>query len=166
LILRNTGTEQYTLTTQPDAGIRYTVVSAKETEYVPFVHAGSFVVSSKEQPAMKLTIVVSSKPGATCGFEPGPTISFEASYPSGSIGHYFWSSPTVTITEGQTVTLSNLPDQDLTFKSAPDASVAADVELDTNEHQLILFPDSGLYTITCLQFPQQPIKIKVLENGG
>jgi hypothetical protein len=54
----------------------------------------------------------------------------------------------------------------LTFKSAPDANVAADVKLDTNEHQFILFLDSGTYTITCLQFPNQPIKVKVLANGG
>lgn len=148
LTIRNTGDDQYTLTTKPDAGIRYTVVSANETEYVPFLHAGTFVVSSQEDPAMKLKVVVSSKQGTTCGFEPGPTVSFEASYPSETISDYFWSSPKVTIKEGQNLTLSNLSDQDLTFKSAPDASLAANVELDTNEHQVILFPDNGVYIIT------------------
>ena len=115
---------------------------------------------------MKLKVVVSSKPGITCGFEPGPTVSFEATYLSGTIAHYFWSSPTVTIKAGQNVTLSNLSDQILTFKSTPDADVAAGVELDQNEHQVVLFPDSGTYTITCLQFPNQPVKVVVGENGG
>jgi plastocyanin len=154
------------LTATPDAGLRYTVVSRQESAYVPFLHPGSFVVSSKAAPAMKLTAVVSSKSGATCAFEPGPTISFEASYLAGAIGHYFWSAPLVAIKEGQTITLSNLTDQNLTFKSTPDASVAADMELDTNKHQVVLFPDGGVYTMICLRVPHLPVKVHVEANGA
>lgn len=163
LTIHNTSDQQYTLTTQRSEVIRHTVLSANETEYVPFLQSGTFFLSSREDPAMKLKVVVASRQGQTCGFAPGATVSFEATYPTKTVSHYFWSSPIVTIKKGQTIMLSNLSDQNLTFKSAPDANLADHVEVDTNEQQLLLFPTSGAYTITCTQFPNLPVKVNVQE---
>jgi plastocyanin/uncharacterized cupredoxin-like copper-binding protein len=166
LTFRNTSQQEYTLTSKPSAGIRYTVASANETEYVPFMHAGTFLISTQEVPTMTLKVQVSSSQGVTCGFGAGPTVNIEASYPSPGVSNYFLAPQTLTIHEGQSLTLSNLSDQSVTFTSAPDASIAAGVELDPNEHQVILFPNSGTYTITCVQFLTQRLQVKVLENDS
>jgi uncharacterized cupredoxin-like copper-binding protein len=74
----NTTQQEFTLTTTPDAGIRFTTVDPGETEYVPFQQAGSFLLSSKEHPNDQLAVQVVSTPGETCGLAPVATIRFDA----------------------------------------------------------------------------------------
>ncbi len=165
LTIINTGNDTYTLTTTPDAGIRFTSVDPGETEYVPFPKAGTFTVSSQEHPATQLTVTVSKTAGTTCGMTPVAVVSFDANYTNPSNNRYFFTPTQVTIKEGQSITLSNLSDQDLTFVSNPDADLGS-VKIDKNEHQDLLFTDNGTYTISCVQFPDEKFTITVQDTGG
>ncbi|QBD79486.1 hypothetical protein EPA93_27305 [Ktedonosporobacter rubrisoli] len=160
----NNGTQQsFTLTARPDAGLRFTVVDPGETEHIPFQKAGTFTLSSQEHPNATLAVQVASTPGATCGFTPVATVSFDANYTDPK-NQYFFTPKTVTIKEGQSLTLSNLADYNLTFTSKPDADLG-DVQLDRNEHQLLLFKKSGTYTISCKEFPTQQITV-IVQKGA
>lgn len=164
LVFNNPTSQSFTLTTQPDASIPFTVVDPGETQPTPFPQSGTFTVSSKEHPNDSLTVHVSSTPGVTCGYTPVATISFDASY-SNTAASYFFAPSTVTIKEGQSIILSNLTDQNkMTYTSKPDADLG-NIVLDANENQLLLFSDDGTYTITCAQFPQKSFKIVVLDSG-
>ncbi|MBX5455504.1 MAG: hypothetical protein IRZ31_01280 [Thermogemmatispora sp.] len=164
LTIVNKTQETFTLTSKPDAGIRFTVVDPRETEYVPFPKAGTFTLSSQEHPSAQLTVQVSMTPGVTCGFEPVATVSFDADYTRAS-DTYFFVPTAVTLKEGQSIILSNLSDYDLTFFAQPDPGMG-NVELRRNEHQLIFFKEAGTYTIACKQFPSQHFTVTVQENGG
>lgn len=163
LIIVNTTNNTYTLTTNPDAGVRYTVVDVQETEYVPFVTAGTFTVSSQEHSDLSIKVTVSSTKGYTCGTQSVATVSFDANYTNPEKSQYFFTPATVTIKEGQSITLSNLSDYDLTFSSAPDADLG-DIAIDKNEHQLLFFADDGTYVITCKQFAQEHVTIVVQDS--
>jgi plastocyanin len=159
------GTQQtFTLTTKPDAGIRLTIVDPGETEYVPFQKAGTFTLSSQEHPNAQITVAVASTPSVTCGFEPVATVSFDANYTNPS-NQYFFVPTSVTVKAGQSITLSNLADYDLTFSSQPDAGVG-DILLHRNEHQQIFFKQGGTYTISCKQFPNQHFTVTVQGSAG
>ncbi len=71
----------------------------------------------------------------------------------------------MTLKVGQSLTLSNLADFNLTFTSQPDANLG-NVQLDRNEHQLLLFSKSGTYTISCKEFPNQHITVIVQPGAG
>ncbi|WP_069806184.1 hypothetical protein [Thermogemmatispora onikobensis] len=164
LTIVNTTQQTFTLTSRPDAGLRFTVVDPSETEYVPFPKAGTFTLSSQEHPSAQLTVQVSMTPGVTCGFEPVATVSFDADYTRPN-STYFFVPTSVRLKEGQSITLSNLSDYDLTFFAQPDPGIGH-VELRRNEHQLIFFKEAGTYTIACQQFPNQHFTVIVQENGG
>lgn len=159
----NTTQQSFTLTTQPNAGIPFTTVDPGETQPVPFPHAGTFTVSSQEHPSATFTATVASTPGVTCGFTPVSTISFDANY-TNPTNQYFFVPTSVTIKEGQSITLSNLADSNLTFVSTPDANLGG-ITLDRNEHQLLLFSDNGTYTISCKQFPNEKFTVVVQDSG-
>lgn len=164
LTIVNQSKDSFTLTTQPDAGIRFTTVDPGETEHVPFPNAGTFTLSSQEHPATTLVVQVASTAGVTCGFTPVATVSFDANY-TNLINQYFFIPTSVTIKEGQSITLSNLADYDLTFNSTPDANLG-NITLDRNEHQDLLFADNGTYTIACKQFPNEQFTVVVQDSGG
>lgn len=158
LTIVNTTQQEYTLTTQPDAGIRFTTVDPGETEHIPFPRAGSFVVSSKEHPSATLAVQVADTPGITCGFNPVATINFDAI--AGS-SQYFVRPTTVTLKENQSIILSNVSDATgLTFVSKPDADLG-NPKLDVNEHQFFSFGEEGTYTISCVQFPEAKFTVVV-----
>ncbi|HXX78879.1 MAG TPA: hypothetical protein VEI53_10325 [Ktedonobacteraceae bacterium] len=162
LTIVNTTQQEFTLSTQPDAGIRFTTVDPGETEHVPFLKAGNFLVSSQEHPEDTLMVHVASTAGVTCGFIPAATVSFDVRY-SGSDeeGQYFITPTSVTIKTDQSIILSNISDASaLTFTSQPDANLG-NPKLDTNEHQFLLFEDSGTYTISCVQFPKVQFTVVV-----
>lgn len=165
LTVTNTGTDTYTLTTTPDAGIRFTSVDPGETEYVPFPKAGTFLLSSQEHPEAKATVTVSKTAGTTCGMTPVATVSFDANYANPSKDRYFFTPTQATIKVGQSIVLSNLSDEDLTFKSNPDANLG-DIKITKNEHQDLRFTDNGTYTISCVQFPDEKFTITVQDTGG
>lgn len=154
LTIVNTTQQEFTLTTQPDADIRFTTVDPGETEHVPFPKAGTFLLSSQEHPANTLTVHVASTADVTCEFVPAATVSLDVRYPGASEqGQYFVTPTSVTIKKGQSVILSNLSDASaLTFTSQPGANLG-NLKLDANEHQFLLFEDGGTYTISCVQFP-------------
>ena len=162
LTITNTTQQSFTLTTKPDAGIRFTTVDPGETEHVPFPNAGTFTLSSQEHPESTLQVQVASQAGVTCGFTSIATISFDANYTNPQ-NQYFFIPTTVTIKEGQSITLSNLADNNLTFVSKPDADLG-DITLDRNEHQLLQFADNGTYTISCKEFPDQHFTV-VVQNS-
>ena len=164
LTIVNQSQDSFTITTQPDAGIRFTTVDPGETEYVPFPNAGTFTLSSQEHPDAKLTVQVAATAGTTCGFTPVATVSFDANYTNPD-NQYFFIPTTVTIKEGQRITLSNLADYDLTFTSTPDANLG-NITLDRNEHQDLPFAESGTYVISCKQFPNQKFTVTVQNSGG
>jgi hypothetical protein len=58
-------------------------VDPGETQPVPFPQTGSFLVSSQEHPADKLTVQVASTAGVTCGFNSAATVSFDVRYSGG-----------------------------------------------------------------------------------
>jgi uncharacterized cupredoxin-like copper-binding protein len=160
LTIVNTTQQSFTLTTQPNADIRYTIVDPGETEHVPFPLAGTFLLSSLEHPSDTLTVHVSNSPGVTCGFIPSATVSFTAD----ASNHYFVTPTSVTINEGQSIILSNLTSlSDLKFASQPDAGLG-NPELDANEHQFLLFADDGTYTISCVNFPAIQFTVHVLDD--
>ncbi|GHO98588.1 hypothetical protein KSF_086360 [Reticulibacter mediterranei] len=163
LTIVNSTKGEFTLTTTPDAGIRLTIVDPGETEHVPFQKAGGFTLSSQEHPTAKLAVQVESTAGVTCGFTPVATVSFDANYKDPK-NQYFFTPKSVTIKEGQSITLSNLADYDLTFTAKPDADLG-NIQLDRNEHQLLQFHDNGTYTISCKEFPTQQFTV-VVQNGG
>ena len=163
LTIINTTQQSFTLTTKPDAGIRFTTVDPGETEYVPFPNAGTFTLSSQEHPEGTLQVQVASTAGATCGFAPVATVNFDANYTNPQ-NQYFFIPTSVTMKEGQSITLSNLADYDLTFESNPDANLG-DITLDRNEHQLLFFGDNGTYTILCKQFPNEKLTVVVQDSG-
>ncbi len=164
LTVQNTGHDSYTLTTTPDAGIRYTVVDAGETEHVAFPNAGTYTLSSQEHPEAKLTVQVADTAGTTCGSTPTQVVSFDANYANTKTDQYFFTLKTATIKEGQSITLSNLSDYDLTFISTPDAGLG-NIKIDKNEHQDLTFKDNGTYTISCPQFPNEKFTITVQDAG-
>ena len=167
LVIANTTQQSFTLTTRPEAGIPFTIVDPGETQPVPFPTAGTFTVSSQEHPAATFTVRVSSTKGITCGYTPVATVSFDANYTNPQQNLYFFLPTTVTITEGQSITLSNLSDQDLNFTSKPDADLG-NVKIDKNENQLLLFSNDGTYVIACTQFPNEHVTIVVKndDNAG
>jgi plastocyanin len=165
LSVTNTGSDTYTLTTVPEAGIRFTSVDPGETEYVAFPKAGTFILSSQEHPEAKATVIVSTTAGTTCGMTPVATVSFDANYADASKDRYFFTPTQVTIKVGQSITLSNLSDQDLTFKSNPDANLG-DITITKNEHQELRFKDNGTYTISCVQFSNEKFVVTVQGAGG
>jgi plastocyanin len=165
LLIQNKTTNSFTLTTTPNAGIPFTVVDPGELQPVPFPDAGTFTVSSQEHPQAKLMVQVAATAGLTCGYTPVATVSFDANYTNASASQYFFIPTTVTITEGQSITLSNLSDQDLTFTSQPDAGLG-NVKIDKNEHQTLFFANNGTYVITCTQFPNEHVTIVVKDNGN
>jgi len=165
LSVTNTGSDTYTLTTVPEAGIRFTSVDPGETEYVAFPKAGTFMLSSQEYPEAKATVIVSTTAGTTCGMTPVATVSFDANYADASKDRYFFTPTQVTIKVGQSITLSNLSDQDLTFKSNPDANLG-DITITKNEHQELRFKDNGTYTISCVQFSNEKFVVTVQGAGG
>jgi len=164
LTIVNTTQDSFTLTTQPDAGIPFTTVDPGETQPVPFPNAGTFTVSSQEHPNATFTATVASTPGVTCGYVPVGTISFDADYTNPQ-NQYFFIPTTITIKEGQSITLSNLADSDLTFTSQPDAGLG-NITLDRNEHQALLFGNNGTYTISCKQFPNEKFTVVVQDSGN
>jgi len=164
LTIVNSTKEEFTLTTTPDAGIRLTVVDPGETEHVPFQKAGGFTLSSQEHPTAKLAVQVANTAGVTCGFTPVATVSFDANYKDPK-NQYFFTPKSVTIKEGQSITLSNLADYDLTFTSKPDADLG-NIQLDRNEHQLLQFHENGTYTLACKEFPTQQFTVIVQDGGG
>jgi uncharacterized cupredoxin-like copper-binding protein/plastocyanin len=163
LTIVNTTQQSFTLTTKPDAGIRFTTVDPGETEYVPFPNPGTFTLSSQEHPQDTLAVQVASTAGITCGFTPVATVNFDANYTNPQ-QQYFFIPTMVTIKEGQSITLSNLADANLTFESHPDANLG-DIALDRNEHQLLFFSDNGTYTISCQQFPNETFTVVVQDSG-
>jgi uncharacterized cupredoxin-like copper-binding protein/plastocyanin len=162
LTLVNTTQHTFTLTTQPSASIRFTVVDPGETEYVPFPKAGTFLLSSLEYPVHTLTVHVVSTAGFTCGFVPMATVSFNVRYAEGhKQGQYFITPASVTIRQDQSIILSNISDASaLTFTSQPDIQLGHP-QLDTNEHQLLFFDKKGIYTISCMQFPAATFTVVV-----
>jgi uncharacterized cupredoxin-like copper-binding protein len=163
LTIVNTTRQSFTLTTTPAAGIPFTTVDPGETQAVPFAHAGSFSVSSQEHPQARLTVQVAATTGVTCGYTPIATVSFDASYTSPT-RPYFFTPTSLTLKAGQSITLSNLSDNNLTFISTPDANLG-NITLDRNEHQLLLFANPGTYTISCVQFPKEHFTVTVQKNG-
>jgi plastocyanin len=87
----------------------------------------------------------------------------DANYTNSSANQYFFIPTTITIQEGQSITLSNLADYDLTFTSQPDTGLG-NIILDSNEHQTLLFSDNGTYTRSCKQFPNE--KFTVIVQGS
>lgn len=158
----NTTDKAYTLTSTPDAGIRFTVVDEQETEFVPFSKAGTFTITSQEQSALSLKVTVADTKGYTCGTQSVATVSFDANYSNPQADQYFFTPASVKIQEGQSITLSNLSDADLTFSSKPDAQLGH-IVIDKNEHQLLFFADSGTYVISCDQYPHETFTIVVEE---
>ncbi len=163
LTIVNTTRQSFTLTTTPDAGIPFTTVDPDETQAVPFPHAGVFSVSSQEHPQAKLAVQVAATAGVTCGFTPVATVSFDASYTSPT-QPYFFVPTSLTLKAGQSITLSNLSDNNLTFISTPNANLG-NIALDRNEHQLLLFANPGTYAISCVQFPKEHFTVTVQKNG-
>jgi plastocyanin len=163
LTIVNTTQQSFTITTKPDAGIRFTTVDPGETEYIPFPNAGTFTLSSQEHPEDTLTVQVASTAGLTCGFTPVATVDFDANYTNPQ-QQYFFTPTSVTIQEGQSIILSNLADANLTFESHPDANLG-NITLDRNEHQLLFFGDNGTYTISCQQFPKETFTVVVQDSG-
>ncbi len=164
LSIVNTTQQSFTLTTKPDAGIPFTTVDPGETQPVLFPKAGTFTLSSQEHPDTMLTAQVAATAGMTCGFVPAATVSFDANYTNLS-NQYFFIPTQVSIKAGQSITLSNLADANLTFVSHPDANLG-NITLDRNEHQPLLFGKSGTYTISCVQYPNEDFTVVVQKSGG
>lgn len=162
LTISNSTQKTFTLTTTPDAGIRFTTVDPGEREYVPFPKAGTFTVASEENPEATLKVLVDSTAGVTCGFTSVATVNFDADYTNPQ-NQYFFVPTSVKIKEGQSITLSNLADFNLTFTSKPDADLG-NIALDRNEHQLLQFSEEGTYTISCQQFPTMKVTVVVQDN--
>ncbi len=123
---------------------------------------------------MHQAIVVKAAPGASVspypndGIPPyphsqasmGPTVSFDVSYTSPVNDRYFFVPTQVTIKQGQSVRLSNLVDQDLTFLSTPDAGLG-NVQVVRNRYVDLKLTTSGVYTISCVQFPNKKFTVVV-----
>jgi uncharacterized cupredoxin-like copper-binding protein len=107
LTIVDSGSDTYTLTTTPEAGISFTSVGPDETKYVVFPKAGTFILSSQEHPQAKTTVSVSTAAGTTCGMTPVATVSFDANYADPK-NRYFFTPTEVTINVGESITLSNL----------------------------------------------------------
>lgn len=163
LVFVNTTKQTFTVTTKPDAGIAFTVIDPEETQPTLFPNAGTFLVSSMEDPQNTMTVTTTTPDGVTCGYTPVATLSFDANYTNPAANQYFFTPASVTLTEGQSITLSNLSDQDLTFTIKPDADLG-DIKLDKNEHQLLLFSDDGTYSLSCVQYPGEHVTIVVNDN--
>jgi len=101
------------------------------------------------------TDVATSAPNSTSA----ETVSFDANFQNLQ-NQYFFVPKSVTIKKGQSITLSNLSDIDLSFVSHPDASLGT-IKLSKNQHQDLLFKDSGTYTISCEQFQNQQFTVIV-----
>jgi len=160
LTIMDSGSDTYTLTTTPEAGISFTSVNPGETKYVVFPNSGTFILSSQEHPEAKATVSVSTAAGTTCGMTPVATVSFDANYADPSKDSYFFTPTEVTINIGESITLSNLSDQDLTFTSKPDAHLSS-IKISKNEHEQLRFTDKGTYTISCTQFPNEKFVVTV-----
>jgi uncharacterized cupredoxin-like copper-binding protein len=154
-----------TLTTTPDAGIRFTVVNKGETEKVAFTKPGTFALSSQESPRNIATVTVSADAGVTCGAAPVASIAFNADFTRAAADRYFFIPTAATIVTGQSVAFSNLTDQDLTFTALP-ALAQGNIQIDKNEAQSVTFGDNGTFTLSCLQFPNQKVVITVNDPPG
>lgn len=160
LTIVNTTQQEFTLTTQPDADIRFTTVDPGETEHVLFTLAGTFLLSSLEHPEDTLTVHVSSTSGVTCGFVPAAIVSFDVD----ASGRYFITPTSVTIKAGQSIVLSNLSSlSGLKFTSRPDADLG-NPEIDANEHQFLLFKDAGTYTLSSVEHPELTFTVNVQSS--
>jgi uncharacterized cupredoxin-like copper-binding protein len=141
-------------------GARLIVGGPNNTKYLSFPYPGSFIVSSEKHPEAKATISVSKIAGTTCGMTPPvTTVIFNASYidPKGS---YSFTPTQVTIKKGQSIRLSNLADQNLTFISTPDADLDKVMIIRDWEEDL-KFTADGIYTISCVQIPNQKFTVTV-----
>ena len=66
--------------------------------------------------------------------------------------------------EGESITLSNLSDRDLTFTSSPDIDMGS-IKINKNEHQLLFFAEEGTYDISCTEFPDEHVMVTVQDSG-
>ncbi|MGH3866692.1 MAG: cupredoxin domain-containing protein [Pseudonocardiaceae bacterium] len=147
----------FTLKTIPENGLRYMVVDPMEMEHVPFNKPGTFTLTSQEHPGANLTVVVSSKPGSTCGETPVATNDFGAV-------HAF-TPTTATITQGQSIIIANLSGQTLRVTSNPDLGAGMGSQLyHPGERQTILFTDDGTYVFTAQEYPNTHLTV-VVKNG-
>jgi plastocyanin len=165
LTITNTGSNTYTLTTTPDAGINFTSVAPEETKYVAFPQSGTFILSSQEHPQVKATVIVSDLTGLTCGMSPVAIVSFDANFVNPNSSHYFFTPTQVTIQVGQSITLSNLSDQDLSFVTKPDAGLG-NIQIEKNEHEELRFSNKQTYTISCTQFPSEKFTVIVQDDSN
>jgi plastocyanin len=165
LKITNTGSNTYTLTTTPDAGINFTSVAPRQTRYVAFPQSGTFTLSSEEHPETKATVIVSERAGLTCGMSPVATVSFDANFVDPSSSRYFFTPTLVTIQVDQSITFSNLSDQNLSFVTKPDAGLG-NIQIEKNEHEELYFPDKGTYTISCVEFPREEFTVIVRDDSS
>ncbi len=123
---------------------------------------------------MHQAIVIKAAPGASVspypnnGIPPyphsqasmGPTVSFDVNYTNPANDRYFFVPTQVTIKQGQSVRLSNLVDQDLTFLSTPDTGLGH-VQVVRNRDVDLKLTTSDTYTISCMQFPKKKFMVVV-----
>jgi uncharacterized cupredoxin-like copper-binding protein len=155
--ITNTGSP-YTPTFSP-GGATMMLGGPKNTLSFSFSFPGVYMLSSKEHPKSKATILVSTTAGSTCGITPVTTAYFSTSYSDPKIGQFF--TPThLTIKKGQSIEISNLLDQDLTFISTPNAGLGT-INIVHYDDINLLFTAKGSYTISCVKFPAHKLTVTV-----
>jgi plastocyanin len=135
-------------------------VASKNTTYLTFIAPFSTTLFLKEHPEAKATVSVSTTAGTTCGMTPTATVMLNADYTKKD--HYSFMPTQVTIKKGQSVRLSNLVDQALTFVSTPDPGLGT-IAIYRGWEGDLQFTTEGTYTISCVEFPN--LKFTVTVQG-
>ena len=157
LLVTNTTNDTFTLVTKPDDGLRYMVLDAQEMEHVPFAQPGTYVLSSKEHPATALTVHVSQTRRYTCGEQPVAEIHFGA--------QHAFAPQVVDVNKGESIQIDNDTNQNLTIDSAPDLGVGMGHQIyHPDEHQTLLFNDSGTYAFRVEQVPGPMLTVNVADT--
>lgn len=157
LAIVNTDSQSYTPTTL-GVPTRHIFGASKNTTYLTFIAPFPTTLSLKEHPEAKATISVSTTAGTTCGMTPTTTVMLNANYTKKD--HYSFMPTQVTIKKGQSVRLSNLVDQALTFVSTPDAGLGT-IGIYRGWEGDLQFTTEGTYTISCAEFPNLKFTVTV-----
>jgi plastocyanin len=161
LTVINRSDEVHALESNPDAGIATSIVNKKELQVVQFPTVGTFTVQSadaKHRAVLSVTVSAANDPCAA----PKSTLKLTEVVGMGG-DKYSFSPKTLTVDEGDMVTVVNKTDESHSLVCTPNGRGTQNAKVFKGETQVITFAKAG--TFNCSSLQHKDAKVKVVVKG-
>ncbi len=157
----NRSDEVHALESNPDAGIAMSIINKKELQVVQFPMAGTFTVQSADAKHRAVLTVTVSAANDACA-PPKATLKLTEVVGMGG-DKYSFSPKTLTVDEGDMVTVINKTDESHSLACTPNGLGTQNAKVFKGETQIVTFAKAGTYNCTSLQ--HKDAKVKVVVKG-